>query len=136
MPSPTPGQLLIDELTTPGVEIVAKLASAVAIDPDDPLNLANITEASFAGYAGVPVTDWEDVSVDGENVFQALSATVNFQAADGLTPQNVVAVYVTAKPPDGAATLLQIEVFPVEFTFTFPGQALQRQVRVMRTVDE
>ncbi len=135
MPTPTPGEALIAELTDPGSLIVAHLAKAVSADPDDTVALTNFTECDFPGYAAVTITDYEDVDPGNPDVAQIVSAQLHFEASDAITdPQQAVAVYYTQPDGSGHTRLVDVGFFESDFAFVNPGDALERQLRVQRTI--
>lgn len=131
--TPTPGELLIAELVAPNATIVARLAKAVNTPFEGPVGLANIVEADFVGYAPLEITDWEDVSVDGEDLVQVLSPELTFTAEAGVTPQQVVAVYVTCDDGVNPPKLFSLDPLESPYIFSAPGDTLLRQVRVAST---
>ncbi len=127
---PTPGEVLVSELTLPGTKIVARLASAVTADPDDCLGPANFTECTFPGYLPITLTDWEDVAADDTECAEVLSAILHFQPSGLLAPTEALAFYLTIQVGTDPAGLLQAEVFERPFVFRSDAEDLQRQVRV------
>jgi len=132
---PSPGDVLIDELTIEGNQIVARLAKAINAPTDDVITLADLVECDFPGYASVPLNDYEDVDPDAVDNREVLSAIVEFIAAGITTPQSAVAFYITGKQGAGAVGLIDLEVFNGEFHFAKDDDKLQRQVRFNQSLD-
>lgn len=135
MPSPTPGEALIDLLTGTGKSIVARLAKSVQDDPNGPVQLGHFTEADFPGYQPVTITDLEDVAPDSVDAAEVLSAAFDFEASGLSVPQAVVAVYVTQHDPDNGAQLYDFKPLDPAFAFRKDGDKLTQQVRIVSSLD-
>ena len=130
MPEPTPGELLIATLTPPNATIIARLAKSVTAYGDDGINLNNIVECDFPGYAPIVLIDWEDVDPGSVDGVQVLSAVIQFQPLNLITPQAAVAFYLTISAGSPQETgLYKIELFDNTFVFDADNVVLERQVR-------
>lgn len=134
--TPTPGSVLIGQMTPPNATIVARLAQSVTSDDSDVIDLSAIVECNFPGYAPVILDDWEDVDPGSEDAAQLVSAIIQFMA-DGIDlPQEAVAFYCTITAPGVDVTgLFSIENFPIPFTFAKDGDFLERQIRQTQALD-
>lgn len=135
MPAPTPGETLIADLTTPGTSVVAHLAKAVSFDQDDLVTLAGFTECDFPGYAPIPITNWEDVDPNDPDIAQVVSAVLHFESGEAISgSQQALCLYLTATK-DGVGTIfMAMEWFEIPYVFNYPGDALERQVRMSETL--
>jgi hypothetical protein len=135
MGSPTPGQALINQLTVAGLSIVAHLANEFTSDPDEVVTPANITEATFPGYAPINITDWFDVNPGSADAAEVLSAVLQFIAGAITTPQEIWGFYVTIQYQSSAPQIFALDAWNEPFVFLNPGDMLQRQVRVINSLD-
>lgn len=133
--SPTPGELLIGELSRPNVAIVAHLAKSVNVDGDDVIALTDLVECDFPGYSSVRLTDFEDVDPENPDMADVLSAIIQFWA-DGISqPEEAVAFYTTISIDGDAAGLDRLELFQGPFVFWQDGDIFERQIRYNQSLE-
>lgn len=131
MPSTLPGEtgVLSDVLADASLTILAKLFKN-AIDPDNvSIDLTSFTESTFAGYAPVPVDGWGMCESENLEVGEAVSDPVNFESAEGVTPQTVYGAYIVSRQGTGAFSLVHFMIFAVPILIERPGQIIPLQAR-------
>lgn len=69
--------------------------------------LANLTEATFTGYAAVALAGWTVVAIDGSNYAYSIANTVFFTAGVIGVGNTIFGAYIT----DGPGNLIAAELF-------------------------
>lgn len=131
MPDPlSPAQAEIDALVSnPAASILVRLAKSAIPETLDKIELADLTECDFPGYAAVAVNQVEyEETVDAE-IAVARPEDAVFTAGVIVAPQLVTACYVTTQLPGEPAVLANIDVFECPLVVSDEGQQIKRSIQ-------
>lgn len=97
------------------------------------VQLADIVECDFPGYAPIPLNDFDETEADyGDDVGEVLTDVHTFAAdADFTTPQSICFYYITYTPPGGPTQLKGITNLPMPIEINVPFQEVELRVRMM-----
>lgn len=133
MPTPTPGGQLADlkaMFDDPLFSMVAHLASSPNFGSLDVLQLSDLVECNFAGYAAVPLVPTIDNSIDEVGYGEMDPVSVEFIAGAGVAPQTVTAVYVTKEYNGENKTLASIIFFDRAIEISEVGQVVEQTIYI------
>lgn len=116
-------------LSDPLRRIVAHLGTAVVAGLSDTPSIANMVEATFPGYAPVPLTEFTPDETSADDLATQIADACEFTAGDIVTPQTVTVLYVTMTYDGGDPVLLQMFPLDPALTFEKPGHQFSRNVR-------
>jgi hypothetical protein len=135
MPVATETDVLMGLLENP-LNVIVAHAARNPIAPDvDKIELADLTECNFPGYAPVTLDAWTPDPPEFDEVGEAVSGDVSFTAGAIVTPQNITAVYLTLAFDGGAPVLLKVFPLPSPFLMNLPEQKFARLIRYQSVAD-
>lgn len=117
-------------LNDPTRQIVAHLAKNFIPQAVDTIQLTDLVECDFPGYAPVRIDDWRGVDFENDNYAEAVSGELEWSAGDGIvTPQTICVCYLTLQTT-GAVTLWWPIPLPQTRALVNPGDLFVFDFRV------
>lgn len=133
MATPTPGQPLADiaaAFSDPLFQMIAHLGVAPRFGTLDTLQLSDLTEATFPGYAPVPVTPTMNDGIDEPGYGEADQFPCEWVASADASPQYITCVYVTKQYNGANASLVCVAFLPEAIQVDTAGDTINYLVNV------
>lgn len=131
MPDLTGELALLDAWANdPARKIVAHLAKSPITVTADQVQLTDLVEADFPGYAAVLIDEWDPTDFGDDTYGEVTSGEVQWQASTLTVPQSVYVAYCTVEEFGNPPALFQPVVLPIPFTFVQPGQTFAFLFRI------
>ncbi len=124
---------LLDWVSDPLRAIVAHLAKNDMTDAAGQLDLSNLVECDFAGYAPQPITNIRMDAESTDEVAHAIADAVEFVAGPGVIAQRPTIVYFTEVYDGGTPGLLKWVPLDNVATINRPGQKITSIMEVWAT---
>lgn len=102
-----------------------------ALTPIDSTVLADLTEATFPGYAQIPTRDltWPDPTINGDDAAETDGPTITFTADDDPgSPEDVHGLFVTIQDDEDEPMLFLCAAFADAVTITEAGDQVQKKI--------
>jgi hypothetical protein len=126
---------LLAFLARPDVSIIAHLGTQDILDDFDQVSLSDMVEASFDGYAPIPLSGVPEIVDNEDDYGEALYDPIEWVAGSAISPTRITCVYLTLTGGGNPAKLMQLEPFDIPIIFDTPNQSMRRQIRIISATD-
>lgn len=108
------------------------LAKADPSPADENITLADLTEATFAGYSPITGVSFPSGSLNGSNQGESTSPTLTWTSAGGVSgSETIYGIYMTFGDTSTGARLLQWFPFASPITISMDGQTIEKKVKIL-----
>lgn len=105
--------VLVDWLDEPTRHIVAHLAQNFIGDDAETIQLADLIECTFPGYAPIEIDEWDPIDFEDDLYGEAASGELEWNADDDIARQNICVAYLTIREGSGPVKLWWPVVLPI-----------------------